>query len=220
MTFREIPKIAGHPPLSEDLIVALTSLCFRKSDLHIPSVDCIFVFGTAVSFNELGKSLRSLLDQKLTKKLIITGGLEKYSDSWHHETPEAEMIFERIKDHIPKDMEVLLENRSQNTLENVLFAKEMFAKDPRSMCFVSKGFHSRRCHLTLKKVFPGISLFQHSFVPIYPTVNLPFRQDDWHTIPEYAGRVYGEYLRIKRYGERGDLLLEEIQPLLETINKK
>jgi uncharacterized SAM-binding protein YcdF (DUF218 family) len=219
MVLREIPKIPKCPPLNDQLIHDLTALCFRKDDAHIPNVDCVFVFGTAVSFKELGESLSALLSQKITRQLVITGGLEKYHDSWHHEIPEAEMIFDAIKGHIPKDIEVHLEKASQNTLENVLFAKEMLPNHLSSMCYVSKGFHAGRCRLTLKKIFPNISLFQHTFVPIYPTAGFQFRSNNWHTNPEYAGRVYGEFLRIKSYGERGDLNLQEAKVLLNNIDK-
>lgn len=55
---------------------------------------------------------------------------------------------------------IILEKKSMNTLENVIFSFDLLRKkkiSPKSICFVSKSHHALRCLLTLKKYFWDIT---------------------------------------------------------------
>ncbi len=220
MENREIAKIPKVPPLTTKAVKLLGSLCFRKNSIKIPSVDCLLIFGTAVSFKELAFSFEVLMKNTSAKKILVTGGKEEYPDARKHDLPESEMIFAEIKDFIPKKTDVILEKKSQNTYENLLFGLEMLERPIPSVCFVTKSFHSQRAYLTLKKFLGESKIFQSTYDPIYPSVGKKFCEQDWFEHPEYLSRVWGEFLRIRQYGTRGDLPLDEVKETIHEIEKE
>ena len=220
MANREIPKIPVMPTLSKKAIKLLTELCFKANDKKIPSTEVVFVFGTATSIPELAAALKEHLIKHCPKTIIITGGIESYPDASPHPLPEAEMIYEEVKGDISKTTQVILEKRSENTFENVTFAMELIEDRIASFCFISKSFHARRAFLTLKRFFPDIPIFQITYDPIYPNIGFPLSHKNWSSHPEAMARVWGEYLRIKTYGQRGDLPFEDIQRLVQKIDQE
>lgn len=204
------------PELSKNKVELLTELCFRKNSEKFPKVDLIFVFGTAVCFKELGEALKKVLH--CSNEILFTGGIEKYVDSIVHERPESEMLYEEVKSYIPKQTKVLIETKSRNTFENLEFGLKMLDKMPQSVCFIVKSFHSGRAYMTLKKFLPKASIYQDSFDPIYPNCKGHMTPKSWHLDKEYRARVWGEFLRIKKYGKRKDLDFSEVQDLLNTID--
>lgn len=215
MSTREIPKKPHVPSLTDEQIRLLTELCFRSESREIPQVDLIFVFGTAVSFQEVGESLKKVIDR--SNLILFTGGVERYVDSIVHERPESEMLYDIVKKDIPNTTKVVLETSSRNTLENVQFGLKLIEK-PKSLCFIVKGFHSGRAYLTLRKFLADAKIYQDSFDPTYPNSEKKMTRENWYLDEEYRARVWGEYLRIKTYGERKDLDFSEVQDLLRSIN--
>jgi hypothetical protein len=93
-----------------------------------------------------------------------------------------------------------------NTKEDVEFSLAMLAESgivPQSLTFASKAHHSGRCFLTLKKYFPTIPLKAITCHATYQGVTI--RPHDWWRHPISTRRVYGEYLRIRLYAQRGDI---------------
>lgn len=215
MSTREIPKKPEVPQLTQERIALLTELCFRHDSKEIPKVDLIFVFGTAVSFDEVGQSLKKVMG--CSNQILFTGGVEKYFDSIVHEAPESEMLYEIVKKDIPSTTKVLLETKSRNTLENLEFGLKLLEQMPKSVCFIVKSFHSGRAYLTLRRFLPEAKIYQDSFDPTYPNRPGKMTRDNWYLDEEYRARVWGEYLRIQAYGERGDLDFTEVKPLLSSL---
>lgn len=137
--------------------------------------------------------------------IIISGGIVNYQDSDIHSFSEAEMIYNAIMHYIPKSVNVILEKKAQHTLENVVFSLDMLDKKPNSMCFIGKSLQAGRAYLTLKKYLPNTKLYQRSVNPLFPLALELLTVNNWHYYPEFVGRVWGEFLRIKKYGERGDI---------------
>jgi uncharacterized SAM-binding protein YcdF (DUF218 family) len=88
--------------------------------------------------------------------LIFSGGQGSITSTLWRE-PEAE-LFARIAEEmgVPAS-HILVENRSTNTGENVLFTKRLLIErgiDPRSFIVVQKPYMERRSYATFKKVWP------------------------------------------------------------------
>ena len=88
--------------------------------------------------------------------LIFAGGLGAITRHLWRE-PEADQ-FARIAIGmgVPKDR-ILIENRSTNTGENVLFTKQLLAEkglDPQTFIVVQKPYMERRSYATFRKVWP------------------------------------------------------------------
>ncbi len=88
--------------------------------------------------------------------LIFAGGQGSITRHLWDE-PEAD-LFARIAEErgVPRNS-ILVENKSTNTGENVLFTKRLLAErgiDPRSFIVVQKPYMERRSYATFRKVWP------------------------------------------------------------------
>jgi uncharacterized SAM-binding protein YcdF (DUF218 family) len=88
--------------------------------------------------------------------LIFAGGLGAITRHLWQE-PEADQFAAiAIEMGVPADR-ILVENRSTNTGENILFTKQLLAEkgiDPRTFIVVQKPYMERRSYATFRKVWP------------------------------------------------------------------
>jgi uncharacterized SAM-binding protein YcdF (DUF218 family) len=88
--------------------------------------------------------------------LIFAGGLGAITRRLWHE-PEADQFARIAIDMGVPEERILIENRSTNTGENVLFTKRLLAKkglDPQTFIVVQKPYMERRSYATFSKVWP------------------------------------------------------------------
>ena len=116
---------------------------------------------------------------------------------------------------------IFVERKSTNTLENVTETlKNSEFRECNSLLFVFKSHAAGRGYLTLRKFFPSIEILQRSFNTKYDMAEKEITRDDWHTFDFGRRRAWGEYLRIKEYGNREDIEYEEVKDLVEEIEKE
>ena len=88
--------------------------------------------------------------------LIFSGGLGSITSRLWRE-PEADQFAAiAITMGVPRES-ILIENRSTNTGENVLFTKQLLSEkhlDPRTFILVQKPYMERRSYATFKKLWP------------------------------------------------------------------
>lgn len=215
---RELDKNPQPPALSERAISLLTTVCFRED--NPANAEVIFEFSTFVNEREVANMITELLDQSASKKVVLTGGKPNYSDAGKAGKPEAELVGNLIPRKRFKDVEFVFEKTSTNLVENIQHALEIddFSTS-RSILFVTKSHAAGRSYLSLRKYFPQAKLFQVTYPAVYPG-HQAITKDNWYSTDFGRSRVWGEYLRIKTYGERGDIALAEIAPLISAINKE
>jgi uncharacterized SAM-binding protein YcdF (DUF218 family) len=143
--------------------------------------------------------------------LIFSGGLGSITSGMWSE-PEADQ-FARIAVGLGVPGErILIENRSTNTGENVVFTKRLLAEkglDPENFILVQKPYMERRCYATFRKFWP-----EKSAVVTSPQVSLDEYLDDY-TNPELSkddvvGIMVGDLQRIRLYPARGFQIPQEI----------
>ncbi|WP_244614397.1 ElyC/SanA/YdcF family protein [Elizabethkingia argenteiflava] len=123
MIQREILKYPSPPCLTPDLINLLTQLCFY--DKKIESAQLLFVFGSNILHDEIGMKLTNLLRENKFDILLITGGIANYNDSLYENSAESELILKHIPlAEFPK-IQLIMERKSKNTLENVRYANSL-----------------------------------------------------------------------------------------------
>lgn len=214
---REISKLPEVPPLNEKIIKSLTELCFRHdSHLGITPSDAVFVFGTAVSLDKEAEAVLDVIRKVSPKKLIMSGGMPTYSDSYKATKPESEMLYDLIHEFLPKELEVRLEKASNNCIENVQNSL-LYFQNMESITYVTKGFGAGRHYYTLKRFLPNIMYQQKTFDALYPEDPSYITRDNWYTNSYGLSRVWGEFLRIITYGQRGDIAYDEARSLVEKI---
>lgn len=141
--------------LSDDLIREISDIVFEYSNQPVEPCDVIFVFGG--SHPGLWQTAAKAYHNGLGKIVISTGGVKPGAQphsSWvYGSTPEAQAIKqELLKLSVPEN-KIICEDRSTNSLENVLFAKEVFDfSGIHSVLVVCKNYGVGRQCRTLKSI--------------------------------------------------------------------
>lgn len=143
--------------------------------------------------------------------LIVSGGLGVITSRYWSE-PEADQFAKiAVAMGVPRER-ILVENRSANTGENVLFTRRMVESmelDLRSFIVVQKPYMERRAFATFRKVWP-----EKDLVVTSPRLSLdeylagytrePLSPDD------AVGIMVGDLQRIRLYAEKGFQIPQEI----------
>ncbi len=219
MKNREVERHPMTPKLNDELIRLLTRLCFKPDD-PLEVVDLIFVFSTTIGIEQLASLIEDLLDKKISPKVFISGGTPNYLDTIKISKPESELVLNLINLSKFPNVKFYTENKSMNTLENVTEAlKILDFKNYKKILYVFKRHDPRRAYLTLRKFLPDTKLIQKTFSPVYPDTDRPLNERTWYTYNFGISRVWGEFLRIKKYGQRGDIAFdEETKKLVDKID--
>jgi hypothetical protein len=112
---------------------------------------------------------------------------------------------ELVSHGVPRER-VLVEDRAGNTLENVRFGIEVLQSAKlqlESLLFFCKSHHAGRARRTLERWLPCTTLTCATYDEVYDGIEV--RQADWWLHRISRSRVYGEYLRMVRYSQRGDI---------------
>lgn len=143
--------------------------------------------------------------------LIFAGGLGSLTrEMWTQ--PEADQFAEIAIDMgVPSDR-ILIENRSSNTGENIMFTKQLLKEkqiDPQKFIIVQKPYMERRSFATFKKIWPEKEVLvtspQVSFEEyLREYTNEQLSKDDVISI------MVGDLQRIKLYPTKGFQIHQEI----------
>ena len=197
-----IPREVAMNDLSPEEIEHITQTVFVTPESQ--SADLLFIFGTSsIDDGVLDSVARDCLRGRFPK-ILVTG----LSGRLYYETgrPLASIMRdELIARGVSSDV-ILVQDRSTNTLEDVAFSLDILEQyniSPESIAFLCKAHHSGRCLRTLRKSFPFQTLSPITYVAEYGGVKVS--KEDWYQHEVSRGRVYGEYMRIIKYTERGDI---------------
>ena len=167
-----------------------------------PKGDIAFVFGTWNAWKGSVEKAVEIYKKGLVPKIIFSGGLNKKYGIVEGEA----MAKEAVKLGVP-EKDVLAENESTNTLENVLFSiqvmdKEIGLQNIKIITAIVKNYHARRALMTLRKHIPAhIKL---KAVPYYSEY-YPFTKENWFETDIGKEKVMEEVEKIKIYLAKGDL---------------
>ena len=212
------------PRLNKKAKELITELCFRKNDV-IKKVDGIFVYSSITGIKDLVKLIEKVLSKNISKQIFITGGVtsKKLACDLKINTKltEADTLLNALNlDRYP-DLKVFVERRSTNTLKNVTETlKNSEFKKCKSLLFIFKSHAAGRGYLALRNFFPSAKILQQTFDTKYNRANKKITKDNWHTFTFGRNRVWGEFLRIKKYGNRGDIEYGSVKELVTKIEKE
>lgn len=210
---REIAKKPPVPPLNATITSLLTELCFRQDNEG--EADALFAFGTRTSLDAQTQVISNLLLKCRYPAIVLSGGIPDYEGVVHDSRTEAELLSRNLAAFTPEDTALFLEKTSTNTLDNVRRSHELYNLTKyKRIIFVAKSFVAGRCYLTLKKHLPNNIILQKTYDANYHEENVTITKYDWHDSKTGRERIWGEFLRIKHYGQRGDI---EISPMIKEI---
>ncbi len=217
-----IPKEPPVPKLTERQIEQLTEVVFLPTAVLKPC-EVIFVFG-GTHPGHWDKALEAYR-MGLGPCIIVTGGVSptgiKHPDWMDPEQPEAEVIRMKLLQGGVDPDHIVVENRSRNTLENVLMAQQVFDFSyVKHLLFVGKSIGAGREYRTLVRQIPHVVCYiPFGFDAEYDGHLIT--RSDWNKTRAGRQRVLGEYLRIVHYGRLGHIqpLEPEIEGLKEYVER-
>ena len=132
--------------------------------------------------------------------LVMSGGLGNFTQGMWTESEADQFAAIAIKKGVPADA-ILVENRSTNTGENILFTQKLLAEkglDPHSFIVVQKPYMERRSFATFKKHWPEKKL-------LVTSPQIPFESYPNEVIPleRVINIMAGDLQRIKLYPAKG-----------------
>jgi uncharacterized SAM-binding protein YcdF (DUF218 family) len=143
--------------------------------------------------------------------LIFSGGLGAITSRFWSE-PEADQFADiAVRMGVPRER-ILIENRSTNTGENVLFTKRLLAErhlDPAKFILVQKPYMERRSYATFKKVWP-----EKEVVVTSPRLSLDEYLERYShealSKDDVISIMIGDLQRIRLYPEKGFQIHQDI----------
>ena len=169
--------------------------------------DCILALGSHDL--RVAERVAELYHQGLAPLVIMSGRLGNFTQQIWTESEADKFAKIAIEKGVPPEA-ILIENKSTNTGENILFTQKLLAEkelNPQSFIVVQKPYMERRSYATFKKHWPDKNLSvtspQISF-ETYPTEEIPLER--------VIHIMVGDLQRIKYYPEKGFQIYQEIPP--------
>lgn len=182
--------------INHEEIKKITDYIFLESKPQ--KADLALVFGTRHS--EAINKVYELYRDKLIPKILVSGGLNRVTG----ENEANEMSQALMELGVNKD-DIILEDQSINSLENVLFSKKVIEEkigfnNIKKIIAVVKHYHSRRALMTLKRYFPKTVVLIPVTYDIYG-----FDKDNWFEDASGKEKVMDEWDKISVYLKKGDI---------------
>lgn len=188
---------------------------YHHMNHQLKKADCIFVLGSHDV--RVANYAVDLFLQSFAPYLLFSGGLGRLTADNFNKS-EAETFADIALDRgVPKD-NIIVENKSTNTGQNVEFSKEILRQrgfDFSSFILVQKPYMERRTYATFKKVWP-----EKDFIVTSPQI--PFEEYPTKEISkdEVINIMVGDLQRIKIYPEKGFQIYQEIPPEVWSAYEK
>lgn len=194
--------------LTPDIVsLAKTLWNYHQMNQVLTKSDCILALGSHDL--RVAERVAELYHQGWAPLVIMSGGLGNFTQEIWTESEADKFAKIAIEKGVPGEA-ILIENKSTNTGENILFTQKLLAeKDltPQSFIVVQKPYMERRSYATFKKHWPDKNLSvtspQISF-ETYPTEEIPLER--------VIHIMVGDLQRIKYYPEKGFQIYQQIPP--------
>ncbi len=167
--------------------------------------DCIFVLCSMDT--RVAESAVEVYKQGYAPYILFSGGSGKLTKDIFNK-PEAEVFADiAIELGVPQDA-ILIENKSTNTGENVIFSKQLLQEkglDFNSFILVQKPYMERRTYATFKKQWP-----EKEFVVTSPQLSFEEYTEDKNFKEITINVMVGDLQRIKEYPAKGFQVEQDI----------
>ena len=172
---------------------------------YLKKSDCILALGS----HDLRVAERAaeLYLQGYAPLVIMSGGLGNFTKDMWTEKEADQFAAIAIRKGVP-EKNILIENRSTNTGENILFTQKLLEEkelNPQSFIVVQKPYMERRPYATFKKHWPDKKLVVTS-----PQISFEEYPTDEITMERVINIMVGDLQRIKKYPEMGFQIYQDI----------
>lgn len=126
------------------------------------SSEYAFVFGNSMLIKERVNTSVDAYRSGRVKKIIYMGGSNGISNQDNSTIPEAIKMKELALSLEVKEDDILIDDTSNNTFENIENAMKLLPRDVSHISIITSEFHLKRCYAILKKNYPNISVIMIS----------------------------------------------------------
>lgn len=119
------------------------------------------VFGNSMLIKERVAKAVELYNNKRIQKVIFMGGTNGVSNQNNSIIPEADKMKELAIEAGINENDIILENTSNNTFENIDNAMTLLKDEIdtiKNITVITSEFHLKRCYAILKKNYPNINI--------------------------------------------------------------
>ncbi|WP_152268611.1 YdcF family protein [Agriterribacter humi] len=189
----------------ETLVLARRLWDYHHMNHTLAKCDCILALGS----HDLRVAHRAaeLYVEGWAPLVIMSGGLGNFTQGMWTETEADQFAVIAMRKGVPADA-VLIENRSTNTGENILFTARLLKEkglDPNNFIVVQKPYMERRSYATFKKHWPNKNVLVTS-----PQLGFDEYATDEIPLERVINIMIGDLQRIKYYPARGFQVYQEI----------
>jgi len=191
----------------EVLFLARQLWDYHHMEHQVEKADCILALGS----HDLRVAERAadLYLEGWAPLLIMSGGLGNFTQELWTEKEADKFAAIAIKKGVPAEA-ILIENRSSNTGENILFTQRLLKAnglDPESFIVVQKPYMERRSFATFKMHWPDKKLIVTS-----PQVSFDEYANEDIPLEKVINIMAGDLQRIKLYPAKGFQIAQDIPP--------
>lgn len=175
----------------------IDKLLFQGLEDTGEKADCIIVLGSMKAAKYRVPVAVEIYNAGRASKIILCGGkLRNFPDGTYS---EAEHMRRAALDLGVSEEDIIVENTSQNTVENIRFALKELEKifgsnNLRSVLLVTTAYHMRRSLAIARSLFP-----KHITVIHCPANDTNTRRDNWMHTPAGTERAKKEAMKIFSY---------------------
>lgn len=114
------------------------------------------VFGNQMLWKQRVKKAYEAYQNGRIKKMVFTGGINGVSNQDNSLLSEASKMKALALSLGVKEQDILIEDASNNTFENIENAMKLLPNDIKHIAIITSEFHLKRCYAILKKNYPNI----------------------------------------------------------------
>ena len=165
------------------------------------NADCILVLGSIKAAKyRVPVAVDAYKTGRASKIMLCGGKLRDFPDGKYTEAEHMRQVALTLG---VAEEDVILENSSQNTVENILFAlielqRNLWLNKVHSVLLVTTAYHMRRSLAVARYLFP-----EHIAIIPCPANDNNTRRDNWMNTPAGIERAKGEVMNIVRCVNNG-----------------
>ena len=175
-------------------IEVINKLLFQGLEDTGENADCIIVLGSIKAAKyRVPVAVQAYKAGRARKMMLCGGKLRDFPDG---KCSEAEHMCQAALELGVAEEDIVLENSSQNTVENILFAlielqRTLWLNKVRRVLLVTTAYHMRRSLAIARYLFPD-----HIEIIPCPANDNNTRRDNWMNTPIGVERAKGEAMKI------------------------
>jgi uncharacterized SAM-binding protein YcdF (DUF218 family) len=192
---------------SREEIIRLAKIIWNYHLLNqkLEKADAILVLGS--SDTRVAERGASLYLDHWAPQMIFTGGLGRMTKHTFTRS-EAEVFADvAIQMGVPKD-KILLEMKSTNSGDNILFTKELLLKHnilPKKLIIVTKTYMERRAFAAVRRLWPELD-----FIVTSPQIGFEDYPTESRPMDYIIGAIVGDIQRIMIYPRKGFQIEQDV----------